>query len=57
MASLAMLIPWEIWKESNVCAFWNNTSTLTMIIAKIKEEVKLWSLARARALSIVIPPE
>jgi hypothetical protein len=55
MRSLAVLISWEIWKERNArFFFWNNASTLTVIITKIKEEVKFWSLPGAKALSNVM---
>jgi hypothetical protein len=50
MASLAMLVNWEIWKERNACLFTNKSSTANMLILKIKEEVNLWSLARAKEI-------
>jgi hypothetical protein len=42
--------------EGKECSlfFWNNASTLTVIITKIKEEVKFWSLPGAKALSNVM---
>jgi hypothetical protein len=41
MASLAMLVNWEIWKERNARVFTNKSSTSNMLILKIKEEVNL----------------
>jgi hypothetical protein len=57
MASLGMLVSWEIWKEENVRIFQNTASTSNVVINKIKEEVALWSLAGAKAMSNVIPRE
>jgi predicted negative regulator of RcsB-dependent stress response len=52
MASLAMLVSWEIWKERNARVFRNNASTLSMLVTKIKDEAVIWSLAGAKALSV-----
>jgi hypothetical protein len=57
MASLGMLVSWEIWKEENAHIFQNTASTSNVVINKIKEEVALWSLAGAKAMSNVIPRE
>jgi hypothetical protein len=54
MASLAMLVSWEVRKERNVRVFQNNASTRMMVISKIREEMVLWSLAGAKALSNII---
>jgi hypothetical protein len=53
MASLAMLVNWEIWKERNACLFTNKSSTANML--KIKEEVNLWSLAGAKEICNIMP--
>ena len=55
MASLAMLVSWEVWTERN--AFRNNSTTATIIIEKIKEEVNMWRLVGAKALGNVMPQE
>jgi hypothetical protein len=55
MASIAMIVSREIWKERNTRVFSNNASTMAMVIDKIKEEAALWSLAEAKALNNVIP--
>jgi hypothetical protein len=36
MASLAMLVSWEIWQEKNTHIIWNNISTANMTVSKIK---------------------
>jgi hypothetical protein len=45
MASLAILISWKIWKELNARKF----------LDTLKEEVALWILAGAKAMSNVMP--
>jgi hypothetical protein len=57
MASIAMLVSWEICKERNARIFQNSFSTSAMIVQKIKEEATLWSLAGAKAVSILLPRE
>ena len=57
MASLAMLVSWEIWLERNARVFRNKSSTSIMLIEKIKNEAAMWCLARAKALSNVMPRE
>jgi hypothetical protein len=49
MASMAMLISWEIWNERNARIFRHHFSTATLISNKI-EEARLWCLAGAKAL-------
>jgi hypothetical protein len=55
MASLGMLISWEIWKERNTRVFWNIYTTSSFVVTKIKKEVALWSLADAKAVGNVMP--
>jgi hypothetical protein len=57
MASLIILISWEIWKERNAWVFPNTYTTSSFIVVKIKEELALWSLAGAKAVGNVIPRE
>jgi hypothetical protein len=57
MASLVMLISWEVWKDRNAHIFRINVFTSTTLVDKIKEEVALWSLAGAKAVSTVILQE
>jgi hypothetical protein len=52
-----MLISWEIWKERNARVFSNTFFASTVVLEKIKSKESLWSLARAKALSIVMPRE
>jgi hypothetical protein len=57
MASLAMLVSWEIWKERNARVFTNKSLPANMLLVKIREEVNLWSLAGAKALCNTMPRE
>jgi hypothetical protein len=57
LASLAMLVSWEIWKERNARVFRNKSVTIAMLVTKIKDEANLWRLAGAKALSNVMPRE
>jgi tRNA-dihydrouridine synthase len=59
VASLSMLVSWQIGKERNARVFRNNASTTAMVIEKIKEEVGTWSwsMAGVKALSNVIQRE
>ena len=52
--SLAMLISFEIWNERTARVFQNHAKTNNMIVEKIKNEVTMWGLAGAKALSNVI---
>ena len=57
MASLVMLVSWEIWKERNARVFRNISTTSNMLLAKIKSEAVMWCYAGAKALSNVMPRE
>jgi hypothetical protein len=55
MTSLAMLVSWEIRKERNGHVFRNHSSTIPMMVARLKDEVWRWSLVDAKASSNVMP--
>jgi hypothetical protein len=57
LASFMILISWEVWKERNTRVFNNKATTAPMLVAKIKDEIALWSLAGAKALSNIMPRE
>ena len=46
-----------IWKERNGRVFRNQCSTFNMVLSKIKDEMAMWSLAGAKALSNIMPRE
>ena len=57
LASLMMLISWEIWSECNVRIFRNMAAPSVVLVSKIKEELSLWASAGAKHLSIVMARE
>ncbi|KAM3189373.1 hypothetical protein ACQJBY_067971 [Aegilops geniculata] len=57
LASLMMLISWEIWTERNARVFRNTAIPSTVLSSKIKAEVSLWAMAGAKHMSIVMPRE
>ncbi|KAM3391717.1 hypothetical protein ACQJBY_013051 [Aegilops geniculata] len=57
LASLMMLISWEIWTERNSRVFRNTATPSTVLISKIKAKVSLWAMAGAKHMSIVMPRE
>ena len=57
LASLMMLISWEVWSERNARVFRNSAAPSMTIISKIKQEVSLWALAGAKHLGVVMPRE
>ncbi|XBJ02722.1 hypothetical protein VPH35_022034 [Triticum aestivum] len=53
-ASLMLLIFWELWNERNARIFRNNAVLVGVIVARIKEETSLWSMAGARHLGNIM---
>jgi hypothetical protein len=57
LSSLTLLIVWEIWKEHNARVFRKKLSPTFVILEKIKCEARLWVLAGAKRLGIIMPGE
>jgi hypothetical protein len=57
LSSLTLLIVWEIWKERNARVFRKKLSPMFVILEKIKCEARLWVLAGAKRLGIIMPRE
>jgi hypothetical protein len=57
LASLVMLVSWEIWNERNARVFRKVSSMPNVITSRIKAEVRLWGLAGAKRLSSLMPRE
>jgi hypothetical protein len=57
MASLVLLTSWEIWNERNARVFRNKHTSSQAILAKIKNEAKIWVLAGAKRLGEILPGE
>jgi hypothetical protein len=45
---------WKIWIEKSMRVFRHHASSANLVIAKFKEDAKMWSTAGAKLLSIVI---
>jgi hypothetical protein len=57
VASLTLLVTWEIWNEWNACVFRNKHTPFFVLLDKIKREVRLWVLAGAKRLGEIMPEE
>jgi hypothetical protein len=54
LASLALLIVWEVWLEQNSRVFHNKQSPSFVVVNKIKEEACLWVIAGAKKLGSIM---
>jgi hypothetical protein len=57
LASLALLVSWEIWNERNGRVFNNKYAPPSVILHKIKGEAKLWILAGDKCMGSLMPRE
>ena len=57
LASLLMLVTWEIWNERNARVFRKVFTMPTVIASQIKTEAALWSMAGAKHLGSIMPRE
>jgi hypothetical protein len=57
VASLAMLILWEVWKERNNRVFNNKRAPSQVVFDRVKDEARLWVLAGAKNLGYFMPGE
>ena len=57
MASLLMLISWELWKERNARVFRNVSAPPMILVEKIMDEAALWALAGAKGLDVILHRE
>jgi hypothetical protein len=48
MASLSLLVIWEIWNECNTWVFHNKHALPLVILDKIKRETLLWVIVSAK---------
>jgi hypothetical protein len=49
-----MFATWEIWEEINARVLCHHASPVHFIITRVKEDSRLWSIARGKTLSNVI---
>jgi hypothetical protein len=57
IASLALLTVWEIWNERNSRVFHSKLSTTFVIVDRIKCEARLWVIAGAKGLGLLMSGE
>lgn len=57
LASLTLLVSWEIWNERNARVFKNKHAPPLVLLDKIKKEARLWVLADAKRLGEIMPGE
>ena len=57
MASLTLLVCWEVWNERNARVFNNKQSPSFVVLDRIKREARLWVAAGAKRLGDMLPCE
>ncbi|EMS49852.1 SWI/SNF complex subunit SWI3C [Triticum urartu] len=55
LKSVALLVPWMIWKHRNSCVFDNAMPFLNTLLDSIKDEARSWAAAGAPGLRLVLP--
>ena len=55
LKSVALLVPWMIWKHRNACVFDHVSPSLYELVDRIKDETKCWAKAGAQGLRVVLP--
>uniref|UniRef100_A0A453I0G4 Reverse transcriptase zinc-binding domain-containing protein n=1 Tax=Aegilops tauschii subsp. strangulata TaxID=200361 RepID=A0A453I0G4_AEGTS len=53
--SIALLVPWMIWKHRNACVFDNAMPSIDSLVDRIKDEARCWAKAGAQGLRVVLP--
>jgi hypothetical protein len=56
LGTMALLLPWMIWKHRNGCVFDRNRPSISSLMNAIKEEASLWARAGALGLRDMLPP-
>jgi hypothetical protein len=57
LATLSMLIIWEVWNERNDRVFKSKQAPTQIVFDRIKKEARLWVLAGAKKLGLLMPRE
>ena len=57
IASLTLLVTWEVWNERNARVFQNKSAPSLVVVDKVKNEARLWVLVGAKCLGNLIPRE
>ena len=51
LKSIHLLVAWEIWCEHNRRVFRSQEKTMLQLLAKIQDEIKLWSMCGAKDIT------
>ena len=57
VASLTLLVTWEVWNERNARVFNNKSVPSLVLLDKVKNEARLWVLAGAKCLGNLMSRE
>ena len=57
VASITLLVSWEIWNERNARVFRHELAPVFVLLGKIKKEARNWVIAGAKGLSEIMPGE
>jgi hypothetical protein len=57
LASLLMIVSWELWKERNSRVFRNVSAPSTIVVGKIMDEARMWASAGAKGLDVILTRE
>jgi hypothetical protein len=55
LASVALLVPWMVWKHRNECMFDGIQPSFHALMTKIKNEASMWARAGALGLRAILP--
>jgi hypothetical protein len=55
LASVALLVPWMVWKHRNECIFDGIQPSFHALMTKIKNEASMWARAGALGLRAILP--
>uniref|UniRef100_A0A453IF66 Uncharacterized protein n=1 Tax=Aegilops tauschii subsp. strangulata TaxID=200361 RepID=A0A453IF66_AEGTS len=55
LKSVALLVPWMVWKHRNSCVFDSATPSMNTLLDRIKDEACSWVAAGAPGLRLVLP--
>jgi hypothetical protein len=55
LASIALLMPWVVWKQRNECVFEGAQPSVDHVVSRIKDEAALWARAGALGLRVILP--
>uniref|UniRef100_A0A0A9BUB0 Reverse transcriptase zinc-binding domain-containing protein n=1 Tax=Arundo donax TaxID=35708 RepID=A0A0A9BUB0_ARUDO len=55
LQSLVILVTWELWNERNARVFRHKELPVNSLVAKIKEEARIWAVAGAKHICAELP--